>query len=101
MYINVGTYSPFAEETLTITNAAVVTLTSTSYASIVRDGEAVITIETNPIRYWFSGTHPSTTVGHLALPTDVIILKNTDQIKNFHCIATGGNSTLSVSYFRR
>ncbi len=60
---------------------------------------AFITVETAQIRFTYDGTAPTTTLGHLADPGDVVKLDSPQSIKNFRAIRTGGvSASLMVSY---
>lgn len=60
---------------------------------------AEITIETAPIRFTVDGTAPTTTVGHLVNPGDVIRLDSNEDITAFRAIRTTATSgTIKVTY---
>jgi len=96
-----GYLNAFAHEALTISTAVKI-LTATKYTNSENQfaKRAVITIETNaPIRYTYDGTTPSTTVGHRANPTDVIILNTASNIKNFKATKQGAtDGKIMVTY---
>ena len=61
--------------------------------------KVLITVATATIRWLDNGTDPTSTLGHLAYPGDVISLDNRDRIDKFRAIRTGGTSAvLDVSY---
>ena len=98
--IMAGYLNAFAYEALDVADTAVV-LTVAKY----KDSEgqyakrAVITIEDAQIRYCYDGTTPTTLVGHLANPMDVIILNTASNIRNFQIIRKGSTSAkIKVSY---
>jgi hypothetical protein len=98
--VNVVGYTPFAHETITVTTLAVSQLDAT-YAATA--GAVFITVETNNIRYWIDGGIPTTAIGHPVVSAAYQNLWFNDpmSIKEFRAIAVGGNSTLSVTYYRR
>ena len=60
---------------------------------------ATITVETALIRWTRDTTAPTTTVGHLAGPGDVIVLDSNEDIVAFRAIRVGSTSgTLQTSY---
>jgi len=62
---------------------------------------AFITVETAQIRFRIDGTAPTSTVGHIADPGDIIEIWD-DELFKFQAIRTGGASaTLQVSAGRR
>lgn len=89
----------FGFETLTI-GTTVKTLTSSSYMDSNRNyaKKALITVETAPMR-WRCDDDPTSTVGHLLQPGDVLTLIGSANIRNFKAIRTGATSAkISVSY---
>jgi hypothetical protein len=99
MRVNVGTYSPFNHETLTVN--AVTSLTLSLYNVYALEHRAILTLETDQIRYWIDGTVPTSLVGHLLNPGDVLVLENMDQLKGFRGIKVTNNASLNVSYLKR
>ena len=61
---------------------------------------ALLTVETDQIRWFADGTTPTATFGHLANSGDVIELQGTNVIVNFRAIRVTTNATLQVSYAR-
>ena len=95
-----GYLNAFGYEALDITDTAK-SLSESEY----KDSEgqyakrAVITIEDAQIRYCYEGTTPTSTVGHLANPMDVIILGSSHNIRQFKAIRKGTTSAkIKVSY---
>jgi hypothetical protein len=60
---------------------------------------AFITCETAEIRYTVDGTAPTTTVGHLLSPRDVLILDSNADIAAFRAIRTGATSGVLKATF--
>ncbi len=88
---------PFAKESITVTNAAAVGFTRDTLDSAL---EVLVTVEDNPIRVWYDGSTPTTTVGHLLNSGDSIILTGGISALNFLAIASGGNAILRVTFSR-
>jgi hypothetical protein len=87
----------FAFESVTVTNAAAVSLTQATYDAARM---AIITVEDNPVRIRWDGTAPTTAVGHLLSVGDTFTLHFSADIFHFQAIATGGNAVLRVTYSR-
>lgn len=61
---------------------------------------ALITVETNPIRFRIDGTDASTTTGHQVLAGEDITIVGGVNINNFSCIDTAtGASNVYVTVF--
>lgn len=86
-----------AFETITVSTTSLRLTAATSAGSL----GALVTIETNPIRYRFDGTAPTAAVGHLAPIGQAIEVCGGDNIRNFRMIRQGAaDATATVSYFR-
>lgn len=59
---------------------------------------ALVTVETDQIRYQTDGTDPDATTGHLLDPGDVLELDNYDDIRRFKAIRVTATATIQVSY---
>ena len=59
---------------------------------------AVISVETDQIRYRLDGTDPDSSTGHLLSAGDVLVLDNPDDIRNFRAIRVTTDATIQVSY---
>ena len=86
-----------AHESVTVDNTAGgVALTA---ATIIPFNRALLTVETAAIRFTADGTAPTTAIGHLAQPGDVIKLAGNDELTRFRAIRQGGVSgTIMASY---
>ena len=60
---------------------------------------AIFSIETNPIRY-SEASAPTTTVGNLGSVGDFVEITSSQNVNTFKMVATGGNSTIYVTYYR-
>jgi len=91
-----GLFTAFASEQITV-STTVKTLTSTKYGDDVK--RVLITVETTRIRYLYSGDTPTSSVGHLASPGDVITLIGKSNIQNFKAIrADSSDSKITITY---
>ena len=96
-------YEGFAFETVTVGTAAGGLSTDTYLTSTARAQRAVITCSANAARYTYDGvTTPTTGVGHLLNPNDVLVLNGRDNIDNFSAInaVSASAPVLSVTYER-
>ena len=110
-----GPLKAFASEAITIDDTAGGKALSTAeYADTTTAGTgygsglykrrvklAVVTVETQQLRWTCDGTAPTSSVGHLANVADSIILEGYDNIVAFRAIrATGSSSAVYVTYYR-
>lgn len=58
---------------------------------------ALITVETDSIRYRTDGTNPDSTTGHLLVAGDALTLDNLDDIRRFRAIRVTTDATIQVS----
>jgi len=61
---------------------------------------AVVTIETDEIRYWTDGTTPTGSSGHLAAAGSSFLVCGLNSLKNFLAIRVTTDADMKVSYFR-
>lgn len=61
---------------------------------------ALITVETDQIRWWADGSTPTSTWGHLANSGDVIEIHGQGAIRNFRAIRVTTDAAIQVSYAR-
>lgn len=92
-------------QTQTVTNAAALTVctagsTPANCSTDVATNQAFIVVETNPIRWFASGTAPTTTVGNLANAGATITIIGHQNVVNFRMIATGSNATVTSNVSR-
>ena|SRR2546428_12376997 len=110
-----GARDAFAAEQLSVTTAAVVTLTVATYnpSTKVDDGTSVnqpanaalITQQTatNTVNFTMDGTTPTTGatgIGHTLLTNDNVVVFGLQNLKNFKMIATTGTCSVFITYFR-
>ena len=87
----------FTKETLTVADTAV-GFTSGTYLTATG---AVITAEDAPMRVFWDGSTPTSSVGQLIAAGDIIILKSASDIANFKAIRTTAVSGKLTSVFSR
>lgn len=96
----IGKYNPFDFETVTVADSAI-GLTASKLSVSPKPKQAFLTLESGQIRYRIDGTDPTSSVGHIMLPMQSLLLEGYNQLKNFKSIRTGATSgTLSVSFLR-
>ena len=95
-----GLHKAFSFEQITVSNA-VKTLTVGKYTDTDSklSKKVFISVEDAQIRYTFDGTTPTSSIGHIANPAEVIILIGTQNIENFKAIRKGStDAKISVTY---
>lgn len=103
-----GLTGSFAKEKLTVSSTSKA-LTSSTYdiSELGNNGNqvrrkiaefALISVETDQIRFWTNGSDPTTTDGHLMNVGDTLKLESADDIKNFRAIRVTTDATIQVSY---
>lgn len=60
---------------------------------------ALLTVETNPIRYRTDGTAPTASEGHLVQPGSVIELTSRGDVLSFKAIRTGSDAVIKATYY--
>lgn len=82
------------DEVLTVSSTAV-GLTPAEYNGYTI---AYVSVETAAVRYWTSGSTPTSTTGMLLNAGDGVLLQTAEEIANVKFIAVSGDATLMVSY---
>jgi len=93
--------SAFAFEQITVNGA--VGFTSATFNPSNTGGpaqRAVVTVETDQVRYTIDGTTPTSTVGHLLAVGDVLVLEGRKNLSNAKFIKVTNNATISCTYER-
>lgn len=62
--------------------------------------KAVLTIESDQIRYWVDTSVPTNTEGHLLDPGDVLEIEGINNIRNLKMIKVTNDATVMCSLFR-
>ena len=105
---NVTQYrAAFAKEKLVVSNT-VKTLTSSVYAPTITDASgarsradyALITVESDCLRYWPTGDDPTTTDGHKVCDGGSFFIYGFDNISHLEMIRITTDVTIQVSYYR-
>ena len=79
-----------------------VSSTAVSLTVPARANAALITVESNSIRWWDDGSTPTSTTGHLATSGTQVMYFDTgdrDLIVNFKAIRVTSDATLQISYY--
>lgn len=80
---------------LTVSNVAVgLTVPSGS------PNRAVVTVESNSIRFWVDGSTPTSANGHLAEAGDVITLEGAEEVNDFRAIRVSADATVQATFGR-
>lgn len=96
---NVG----YATETLTVTNAVQVLTPGTYGGTATTPGGAEVAFITNygnSIRYYYDGSTPSATVGHVLPDGGILTLQGQNQISKFKAFRVSADSELTITYER-
>lgn len=87
---------PFAFEQITVSTVAV----SFTAATLAEGSYAVVSVETNPLRYRSDGGTPTAAVGHLAAAGTVLEVCGKTAVRNFKMIRQGAaDATVFATYF--
>lgn len=99
---NHATLTPFAFETITVSTTSIGFTAATLAPSGSNPAEmAIVSVESNPVRYRLDGLAPSSTVGHPAVAGDALTVCGTLSAKALRFIRSGAvDATLSVTYYR-
>jgi hypothetical protein len=93
---------PFAFENLTVSTTAL-GFTATVYApaGVFPARMAIVTVETNPIRFRADGLAPSSSVGHLISATQQLEVCGNAAIQAFRMIRqASSDATVMITYYR-
>lgn len=94
--INLGMFMGKAFESINLTTASAVGLSSAIYDS--KTMRALITVEDGSFRYRYDQVDPTPTIGHLVGSGDTVGINGISNIKQFKMIATTGTANLMVTY---
>lgn len=97
----IGMPAAFAFETITVSSTGI-GFTAATYAPATGPQAmmALITIETNAIRFRSDGTAPTAAIGHPVSAGSTIEVCGTANVRNFLMIRQSADASASVSYFR-
>jgi hypothetical protein len=93
----------YAFESITVSTVAIGG-TSATYAPEPSTAPtmAIVSVESNPIRFRIDGTNPTSSVGHAAVDTNYIQLCGTKDVTSFRAIRSGASdATIRVTYYTR
>lgn len=75
--------------------------TGQAFTRTRRASMAVMTVESNPIRFLVTGGSPNSTTGCQGAANDQIIIKGVEHVANLKMIRSGGSdATVQITYFR-
>jgi hypothetical protein len=92
--------TPFAFETITVSSTAIGFTAATYNPTTGKAKRVFLSCATNPIRFRYDGTNPTTTVGHVLSAGSSINITGGNAIDNFKMIASGSDATCSATYER-
>lgn len=107
MGFGVSYLRPFAFEKITVGQSSTALTPATYLDTANANGaaakqsamEAVISVETQSVRFRTDGGVPTSTDGHLITANTFITVSNLTAIKNFRAYAPTGTATLQVTYY--
>lgn len=91
----------YATETLSVSSSVQVLTPAKYTGSAQRPGGAdtvFITNYGNAIRYFYDGTTPDASTGHVLPDGGILTLSGQNQMSNFKCIRLTSDSTITVTY---
>lgn len=93
---------PFAFETITVSSSAI-GFTATVYqpAGSIAPDMAVVTTETNDMRYRSDGINPTASVGHVLASAGTLTVCGAQSIKQVRFIRVSADGTAQVTYYRQ
>lgn len=96
---NATGHEALAPTSVTGITTTLITPTSGSFKDI-RAVAALITVETNPMRFMIHGSNPSATTGHKMDAGQSYVIMGEQNVANFRCIDTAtGASAVMVTVF--
>lgn len=97
---NVKGIDPLDHEELTISNSALGFTAGTIQQAAGNAAVAVVTVETDQIRYWVDGSTPTISSGHLAEAGTSFTVCGLNSIKNFLAIRVTLDAAIKASFFK-
>ncbi len=97
---NVKGIEPLDKEEVTVSNTAIGFNTAIVQQSAGNAAIAVVTVETDSIRYWVDGSTPTTSSGHLGPADSAFTICGLNSIKNFLAIRVTNDAAIKASFFR-
>ena len=93
-------FMAYAFETITVSSTALGFTAATFDTGGGAPLAALVTVESQPIRFRADAASPTTTVGHPASAGQMIDVCGEGNVRRFRMIRTGTDSTVTVTYFR-
>jgi hypothetical protein len=98
-----GDYSgaAFAHEAITVSNTAIGFTTATSVSGDFPASAAIVSVETDAIRYRIDGGNPvAAGAGHPVASGTTILITGQKNVQNFKAIRETTDATIRVTYLR-
>lgn len=97
---DIGKYNPVDFETITVSTSAIgLTPTKVDPGTSQKRKRAFISVENNRIRFTFDGTTPTSTVGHILVPTQTFLFEGFYQLNQLQFIRVdSADAIIQVSY---
>ena len=95
----IGTVVPYAFESITVSSTAIGFTTATAFPAGQAPLMAVVTTETNPIRFRADGSNPTAAEGHLVAASSTIEVCGKAAMTNFKMIRTSADATAKVTFY--
>lgn len=97
------TVTPFAFETISVSNTSIGFTAATAYptGSDAPAIMAIVTTETNSVRFRSDGIAPTATVGHLVAASSSIEVCGASAVRTFRMIRASADATVQASFFRQ
>lgn len=96
----IGEFDAYEKEIITVNTVEGITDSLLQVESQPAVKKAVLTIETDQIRYWVSDSVPTASEGHLLNPGDVLEIEGINNIRNLQMIKVTNDATVMVTLFR-
>jgi hypothetical protein len=93
---------PFAFETITVSTTAI-GFTASKYqpTGLQPAALAVVTLESNDVRYRSDGLNPTASVGHVLASAGAVTVCGLQSLQQVRFIRVSADATAQVSYFRQ
>src|SRR3990167_1709571 len=96
---DVSALTAYDTEAVTVADSAI-GLTKSKFIPAIPAAAAILSLDTAHLRYLVDGTPPPASVGRLANPASIIVLRNPSELDTRSAIRTSSTSaTLRVTYY--
>lgn len=93
---------PVGFETITVSSAALGFTSATAFPDGLPAADmAILTVETDAIRYRADGVAPTASVGHQAAANSAVTVYGTSCLRKFRMIRVTNDATVFVSYYKQ